>query len=154
VARIGLSVGVRAGAAKPDLTSVEAFKRALVAAKSVAYVADESTGRQIARDFESLGIADAMKLKVKPQDTVARVWQAVASGDVELGFGLTSNLLSAQGVDLAGSFPAEFQYSVVMVAGIGTAAREADAAKALVRYLLAPEAAAVLKAKGLEPSAP
>jgi molybdate transport system substrate-binding protein len=133
VARAGLSVGVRAGAAKPDVAS---------------------TGRQIAKGFESLGIAEIMKAKTKPQKTVTLVWQAVASGDAEIGFSFTSNLLSAPGVELAGPFPAELQYSVVLAAGIGSAARQADAAKSFIKYLLTPEAASVLKAKGLEPPAP
>ncbi len=113
-----------------------------------------STGRQIAKDFESLGIAEIMKAKTKPQKTVTLVWQAAASGDAELGFSFTSNLLSAPGVELAGPFPAELQYSVVLAAGIGSAARQADAAKSFIKYLLTPEAASVLKAKGLEPPAP
>jgi molybdate transport system substrate-binding protein len=154
VARAELSVGVRAGAAKPSVTSVDAFKRAMIAAKSVAYAANESTGRQIAKDFDNLGIAEMMKAKIKPQKTVALVWQAVAGGDAEIGFSFTSNLLSAHGVELVGPFPSELQYSVVMVAGIGSAARESDAAKSFIKYLLAPEAVSVFKAKGLQPPTP
>ena len=152
VASAGLGVGVRAGAAKPDVASLDAFKRAMIAAKSVAYAANESTGRQIAKDFENLGIAEVMKAKTKPQETVPLVWQAVASGDAELGFGFTSNILSAPGVELAGPFPAELQYSVPLVAGIATAARQAGAAKAFIEYLRTPECASVFKAKGLEPA--
>jgi molybdate transport system substrate-binding protein len=151
VARAGLSVGVRAGARKPDVGSVDAFKDAMVAAKSVAYAANESTGRQIAKDFDTLGIAEIMKAKIKPQKTVPLVWQAVASVGAELGFSFTSNLLSAPGVELVGSFPIELQYSVAMVAGIGSAAHETDAAKAFIDFLREPEAVAVLKAKGLQP---
>ncbi len=154
VASAGLSVGVRAGAAKPDVGSVDAFKRAMVAAKSVAYAANELTGRQIAKDFETLGIAEIMKAKTKPQKTVAQVWQAVAAGDAEIGFSFTSNLLSAPGVELAGRFPSELQYLVTLVGGVGTTANEAAPAKAFINYLLAPEAASVFKAKGLEPPAP
>jgi len=154
VAIAGLSVGVRAGAAKPDVGSVDAFKRAMVAVKSVAYAANESTGRQIAKDFETLGIAEIMKAKTKPQKTVTQVWQAVASGEAELGFSFTSNLLSAPGVELAGRFPSELQYSVALVGGVGTTAHEAAPAKAFIKYLLAPEAASVFEAKGLEPPAP
>jgi molybdate transport system substrate-binding protein len=153
VARVDLGVGVRVGGVKPDVASVDAFKRAMLAAKSVTYVVDEPAGRQITKDFETLGIADVMKAKVKPQDKVAQVWQAVASGEAELGFGFTSNLLSVPGVQFAGSFPTELQYSVAMVAGIGRAAHETDAAKAFIKFLLAPETVAVLKAKGLEPPA-
>jgi molybdate transport system substrate-binding protein len=123
-------------------------------AKSVSYVTDDPVGRQIAQGFERLGIADAMKAKTKPRDTVARVWQAVASGEVELAFGLMSIAVSVRGVELAGPFPPELQYSTVMTAGVGIAARQADAAKTLVKYLLTPEAAAVLKAKGRKPAVP
>jgi molybdate transport system substrate-binding protein len=154
VARVSVGVGVRANTAKPDLTSTDAFKRALLNAKSVSYVTDEPTGRHIAKEFERLGIADAMKAKTKSQETTARVWQAVASGEVELGFGFTSNALSVRGVELAGLFPPELQYSAVLTAGVSVAARQADGAKALIKYLLAPEAAAVMKTKGLEPAAP
>jgi molybdate transport system substrate-binding protein len=154
LANVELGVGIRAGTAKPDLISVDAFKRALVAAKSVGYVTNEATGRKVAQDFEVLAIADVMKAKTKPQETVARVWQAVANGDVEFGFGFTSNLLSVPGVEFAGRFPTELQYSVTIVSGIGIAAREVDAAKAFIKYMRGPEAAAVLRAKGLEPSAP
>jgi molybdate transport system substrate-binding protein len=154
VARVDLGVGVRAGAAKPDVSSADAFKRAMVAAKSVTYVMDEPAGRQITKDFEILGIADVMKAKTKPQNKVAQVWQAVASGDAELGFGFTSNLVSVPGVEFAGSFPADLQYSVGMIAGIPGTAHEADAAKTFIKFLLAPEAVAVFKSKGLEPPAP
>jgi molybdate transport system substrate-binding protein len=154
VAHADLSVGVRTGGVKPDLSSVDAFKQAMLAAKSVVYVANESTGQHIAMDFERLGIADAMKAKIKLEKTILRVWQAVASGEAELGISFTSNLLAARGVQLVGPFPSELQYSVVMAAGIGSTAKEAGAAKAFIEYLLTPEAALVLKAKGLEPSTP
>ena len=154
VARVSLSVGVRAGAPKPDLTSIDAFKRAMLNARSLSYVTDEPTGRHLAKGFESLGIAESMKAKTRSEETVARVWEAVASGEVELGFGLASNAVAVRGVELAGSLPRELQYYVTMIAGVGTAARQGDAAKALINYLMAPEAAAVMKAKGMEPGAP
>lgn len=152
LARVGLGIGMRAGASKPDFTSVEAFKRALLSAKSVTYVTNEPTGIHIGKVYERLGIAEPMKAKTSSQDTVARVWQAVASGEAEFGFGFTSNVLSAQGVELAGSFPVEFQSFNVMAAGIGTAARQPDAAKAFLTFLRGSEAIAVMKAKGLEPA--
>ena len=149
VARVDLGVGVRAGAAKPDLSSVDAFKRAMLAAQSVAYVADEPTGMQIAGDFEKLGIAEVMKAKTKPQKTVSLVWKSVATGDAELGFGFASNILAVEGVELAGHFPAELQYFVEMTAGVGSAAQAADGAAAFIKYMRTPEAAAALKANGL-----
>jgi molybdate transport system substrate-binding protein len=149
VARVDLGAGVRAGAAKPDLSSVDAFKRAMLAAQSVAYVADEPTGMQIASDFEKLGIAEIMKAKTKPQKTVALVWKSVASGDAELGFGFASNILSVGGVELAGHFPAELQYFVEMTAGVASAAQAANGAAAFIKYMRTPEAASALKASGL-----
>lgn len=154
VARLNLGVGVRAGGAKPNLASVEAFKRALVAAKTITYVVDEATGRHIAQQFERLGIADAMKAKTRPQKSVPLVWQTVARGDAALGFGFMSNLLAAPGVELAGPFPSEMQYSVALVAGIGASARQADAARNFVKFLLAPETTAILRASGLGRDAP
>jgi molybdate transport system substrate-binding protein len=152
LARVGLGVGIRAGATNPDLTSVEAFKRALLNAKSVAFVTDEPTGIHIGNVFERLSIAEAMKAKTRSQETVARVWQVVANGEAELGFGFTSNVLSAHGVELAGSFPSEFQSFNVMAAGIGISARQPDAAKAFINFLQGSKAIAVMTAKGLEPA--
>ncbi|HEY2756295.1 MAG TPA: substrate-binding domain-containing protein [Pseudolabrys sp.] len=154
LARVILGVGVRAGARKPDLTSLESFKRTLLDAKSVSYVTDEPTGKRIGKAFEGLGIGDAMKVKTRSEESTARVWHDVANGDVEMGFGFTSNALSARGVELAGAFPPELQYSVVMAAGVANSARQPDAAKALISYLLTAEAVAVMKTKGLEPATP
>lgn len=151
VARVDLGVGVRAGAPKPDLRSVEAFKHAMLAAKSVAYVADEPTGLQIASDFERLGIAEIMKAKTKPQKTISLVWKAVATRDAELGFGFASNILSVEGVELVGHFPTELQYFVEMTAGVASAAQEADGAMAFIKYMQTPDAASVLTVKGLLP---
>lgn len=152
VARVDLGVGIRAGAAKPDLRSVDAFKRAMLAAKSVAYIADEPTGLQIASDFEKLGIAEIMKVKTKPQKTVSLVWKAVATGNAELGFGFASNILSVEGVELAGHLPDELQYFVEMAAGVASGAREAGGAIAFMKYIRTSESASVLKANGLVPS--
>ena len=154
VARALVAVGVRAGTAKPDVSSLDAFKRVMLAAKSVSYVTNEPTGVNIAKGFERLGIAEAMNAKTKSQESVQRVWQAVANGDVELGFGFTSNALAVPGVEVAGPFPEELQFPTIMAAGIGSSARQADAAKALITYLLSSEVAAVIKAKGLEPPKP
>jgi molybdate transport system substrate-binding protein len=154
IARVELGVGVRTGAGKPDLSSVDAFKRAMLAAKSISYVTNEPTGKQLSKDFETLGIAAEMTAKTKAAETTAQVWRAVASGDAELGFGFISNIVSAPGVDVAGPVPRELQYSIAMQAGIGAAARDAVAAKSFITYLLGAEAASVLKSQGLTPSAP
>jgi molybdate transport system substrate-binding protein len=154
LAHVDLGVGARSGAVKPDISSNDAFRRAMVSASSVAYVVGEASGKQVTKDFESLGIADIMKMKTKVADTVAHVWQAVARGDAEVGFGLTSNIVSAPGVELVGLFPPELQYSVVMTAGVGTTAQLPDAAKMLIRVLRGPVATSALQAAGLTPVAP
>jgi molybdate transport system substrate-binding protein len=150
-ARVGMGVGVRAGGPKPDVNSLDAFKRALLNAKSVTYAPEGATGIQLAKVMEQLGITEQMKAKTKPQTDPVNIAKAVAAGDAELGFALTSILLSVPGVELAGLFPAELQNWFVNTAGVSTAAKQPDAAKAMIKHLTTPAAAAVIKAKGMEP---
>jgi molybdate transport system substrate-binding protein len=151
IARVGMGVGVRAGAPKPDISSVDAFKRALLNAKSVAYAPEGATGIHLATVFDRLGIFEQMKTKTKVQEVAALAAQAVADGEAELAFATTANLLSVRGVELAGLFPPELQHWIVLTAGVATASKEVDAAKALIKHLTAPEAVTVIRAKGLEP---
>jgi molybdate transport system substrate-binding protein len=118
----------------------------------VAYVTNEPTGIHIGKVFERLGIAAPMKSKTMSQETLGRVWQVVANGEAELGFGFTSNVLSAHGVELVGSFPIEFQSFNEIAAGIGTSARQPEAAKAFIAFLRESKAASAMKAKGLDPA--
>jgi molybdate transport system substrate-binding protein len=152
IARVGMAVGVRAGAPKPDISSADAFKRALLNAKSVTYAPEGATGIHLAKVFDQLGITEQMKAKTKPQQNPERIAQAVADGEAELGFAVT-NVLSVRGVELAGLFPPELQNWVVLTAGVGAAAKQTDAAKALIKHLTAPSAVPVIKAKGMEPVA-
>lgn len=151
IARVGMAVGVRAGAAKPDIGSTDAFKRALLGAKSITYAPEGATGLHLAKIFERLGIVEQMQAKTIPQTVGGQNARAVASGEAELGFGNTVVLLSVPGVELAGLFPPELQSWVVYTAGVGAAAKQPDAAKALMKHLATPDAVAVMKAKGLEP---
>lgn len=162
IARVGFGIGVRAGAPKPDVSSLDAFKNTLLAAKSIAYVPDGATGTQLTAAFERLGITEQMKAKTKAQQMPERVREAVAKGEVELGFALSNILVSSGGVELASSggavelagvFPAELQSYVVQTAGVSANAKEPDAAKALIKLLTAEDSAAVIKAKGMEPVA-
>lgn len=162
IARVGFGIGVRAGAPKPDVSSLDAFKNTLLAAKSIAYVPDGATGTQLTAAFERLGITEQMKAKTKAQQMPERVREAVAKGEVELGFALTNILVSSGGVELAsagggvelaGVFPAELQSYVVQTAGVSANAKEPDAAKALIKLLTAEDSAPVIKAKGMEPVA-
>lgn len=153
IARTGMAVGARAGAPKPDISSVDAFKRALLNAKSVTYAPAGGTGIHLAKVFDRLGIVEQMKAKTKPQKVAERVVQAVADGEAELGFTLSTNLLSVRGVELVGLFPAELQNYVVYTAGVSSAAQQPDAANALIKHLTAPAAVPVLLEKGFEPVA-
>ena len=92
-----------------------------------------------------------MKAKTKPQTIPVNIAKAVAAGEAELGFALSSILLSVPGVELAGLFPAELQNWFVNTAGVSATAQQPDAAKALIKHLTTPAAAAVIKAKGMEP---
>ena len=102
--------------------------------------------------FERLGIAEEMKAKTKVQPSPAAIPQAVAKGDAELGMFLI-NVLMAPGVDLVGPFPAEVQQELVFTRRSPADTKNADAAKAFIAYLTTPAAAAVIKAKGMEPAA-
>jgi molybdate transport system substrate-binding protein len=151
LARSKIGMAVRAGAPKPDISSVDAFKRALLEAKSVAY-SDSATGVYISTVlFPRLGIADQMKGKGKmmPGDHVRAV---VARGEAELGFLPISELLGVPGIDYVGPLPGEIQKVTVYSAGIAVGAKEPDAARALLEFLASPAAASAITKSGLEPA--
>lgn len=152
IVRVGLGVAVREGAPKPDIGSVDAFRRTLLNAKSITYAATGSTAMHLPKVLDRLGIAEQVKGKIKPE-ALTRVPQAVAAGEVELAIGGMALLLSAKGVQVVGPLPAEVQTWFVNTAGVGAAARQPDAARDLIMYLATPEAGEVMKAKGLEPIA-
>jgi molybdate transport system substrate-binding protein len=150
IARSRVAVGTRAGAPKPDISSVDAFKRAMLNARSVAYVPAGAVGIHVMKVFERLGISEHMNTKTKWLEfRQGGVVQAIANGEAELAFGFT-NTFSGRGVELVGPFPPELQRYSVFTAGVGTAAEQPEAAKALIKFLTSPAAVAVIKAKGME----
>lgn len=152
IARSAIGMAVRSGAPRPDISTVEAFTRTLLAASSVAY-SDSASGVYIGTEmFEKLGIATAMKPKSRmiPADPVAAV---VARGDAELGFQQISELLPVKGVDVVGPLPEGAQKITVFSAGIVTGASQREAGVALIRFLGSAEAAPVIAATGLDPIA-
>ena len=146
---MGLGAAVRAGAPKPDIGSAEAFKQALLKAKSVAILPESVNGKHFLSVFQRLGIGEEMKAKIKPQKAPAQVAEAVAKGEAELALFISNALIGVPGVDYVGPVPAEFQQTLVFAAAVGAKAKE-PAAAALIQHLTTPAAAAVMKANGME----
>jgi molybdate transport system substrate-binding protein len=147
--RSGYGLAVRAGAPKPDIGTTEAFKRALLNAKSIGYTEGGGSGAYFVGLLDRLGIADAIKPKLRPgADTQA----AVARGEVEMTVAGIVPILRSPGVDLAGPLPPELQSYSTFFAGVSAATKEEDAATALLRFLTTPAATAVFKQRGVEPA--
>jgi len=155
LARVGRGVAVRAGAPKPDISSVEAFRRTLLAAKSIVYTdpAIGGGGKYVEKVLDRLGIAKEIKAKSILNARAATTPNAeiVARGEAELGIQLISEIVSVPGAELLGPLPGELQVMNVISAGIVTTASEPDAARVLFKFLTSPAAAAVIKAAGMEP---
>lgn len=146
----GVGVAVRSGLPKPDVSTPEAVKQAVLAAKSVAYSSGPS-GFHVAGLFEKMGIADRIKAKMTQTPSGVQVGEVVARGEADLGFQQISELLHVKGIDYLGPLPAEIQHITVFSAGLHVGAKEAEAAKALVRFLSAPAAAPIIRKTGMEP---
>lgn len=152
IAKVGVGAFVRKGAAKPDISSVDAFKRSMLAARSIAYpdpAGGGASGIYVASLLERLGIGAEMKPKTK-LSTLATLYTSVASGDVEIGFNQVSEILAQPTVELAGPLPSAIQNYTQFAPGIVAGSNHADAAKALVTFLSTPAAQKVLKEKGFE----
>jgi molybdate transport system substrate-binding protein len=150
LAKSGVGVGVKAGAPKPDISTTEALKKTLLAAKSIGYSTGPS-GVYMIGLFQRLGIADEIKPKLKQTPTGVFVGGIIASGEAEIGFQQVSELSHFAGVDYIGPLPADVQRFTTFSSAIMAGAKEADAAKALVKFITSPDAAAAFKKRGMEP---
>ncbi len=150
IARSGIGVAVRAGTRKPDISSVEAFKRALLEAKSIAYLRVGS-GIYMANLIKRLGIADVVEPKVTRPDSDI-VCELVAKGEIELGIVVTTQILTSDGVDFVGPLPNEIQSYLMFTAGVSTNSKASDAARQLIKFLTGPTARRVIKSQGMDPA--
>ena len=157
VARSSIGICIAKGAARPDISSADAFKRAMLAAKSVALskpVGGGASGAHMAKVFEQLGITQAMQVKSQygAGGAAGLAGLVVLRGEVEIGIQQMSELMAVAGIDVVGPLPAELQSVTMFTAGIPTSASYADAGLALIQFLTIPAAKSVIAAKGLEPA--
>ncbi len=151
VARSAIGMAVRAGAPKPDISTVEALKRTLLQAKSIGYSASVS-GEYLTKElYQRLGIADQVMSKSRLIGGGERVGAVIARGEVEIGFQQLSELLPIQGIAHITPLPPEVQKVSVFSAGVAATSRDADAARTLIKFLASPEAAEAVTKSGLEP---
>jgi molybdate transport system substrate-binding protein len=151
--KTGVGLFVRKGAPKPDISSVEAFKRAMLAARSIGWN-DPAAGAPVSIYmiglFERLGIADEMKPKTTAFTQRSERFEAVARGDVEIGFNQVSEILAAPGVDLVGPLPAAIQHDTLFAAAVVATSKQHGAAQALIRFISSQAAQSIMRAKGFE----
>jgi len=153
LARSGIGMAVRAGAPRPDISSVEALRQTLLRAKSIAYSSSVS-GDYLSKElFQRLGIADQVLAKALRIEN-ERVGAVVARGGAEIGFQQISELLPETGIDYVGPLPPEVQRITVFAAGVATGTKDPDAARAFIRFLASPAAGDAIRRAGLEPVAP
>jgi molybdate transport system substrate-binding protein len=144
-----IAMAVKAGAPKPDIATVEKFRQALLAAKSIAY-SDSASGVYLSTTlFKQIGVYDQIKDKARkiPAEPVAKV---VARGEAEVGFQPISELRPFPGIEIVGPIPEELQIVNVFAAGLASHAKEPEAGKALIAYLVSAAAKAAILASGME----
>jgi molybdate transport system substrate-binding protein len=151
IARAPFGLAVRKGAAKPDIGTVEGFKQAMLKANSIAYVEAGAGSPYFKSLLERLRIADQVRPKLKAQPTSNPAAKAVANGEAEVGITAISEILPYAGAKVAGPLPAELQFYSVSTGAVAANSKVCDAARAVIRFLTTPAAAAAFKAKGLEP---
>jgi molybdate transport system substrate-binding protein len=148
--RIGLGVAVRKGAAKPDISTVDGFKAAMLATKSVAFAGEGQSGVYFVALLDKIGIGPEMKPKLRPMSGEHNV-EAVAVGEAEMVVIVASRIYGVPGVEMIGLLPKELQTWIGFGTGVASDTKQPDAARALAKFLTAPAAADVLKPIGIEP---
>jgi molybdate transport system substrate-binding protein len=149
LASSGVGIAVRAGASRPDISTPDALKHALLSARSITYTVSGASGIHFAQVIEALGIADTVRAKAIVRDGLAG--ELAARGEVELAVQQISELMQVKGIDIVGPLPVEVQKSTVFSVGIFTSAKDPAHAAALIAWLSTPATAAIIRAKGMEP---
>jgi len=152
VGRAGIGVGVREGAPRPDISTVSAFKRTLLSARTVAYSGDAASGKYFIGLVQRLGIVEEMRPRMRPMSADYNV-ESVANGEAEMIVVVASRISGVPGVTFVGRIPEELQTWIGFTGGVGSRARQPEAARAMLRYFASPPAAAILRANGVEPFA-
>jgi molybdate transport system substrate-binding protein len=153
IAKVGVSAFVRKGAEKPDISSADAFKRSMLAARSITYpdpAGGGASGIYMASLLERLGIAEEMKSKTMLSPSGKVLYATVASGEIEIGFNQISEVLAQPTVEFVGPLPSAIQNYTQFASGIVNGSNQTEAARALITFLTSPAAQTVLKAKGFE----
>jgi molybdate transport system substrate-binding protein len=150
LATTSLGLAVRAGAPKPDISTVEAFKDAMLKAKSVAISEVGASGLYFRRVLDRLGIAEAMKPKLKVIPGGARTAELAAKGEAEIAVQMRSELQGVPDAEIVGPLPGDLHYEILLAAGLDAGAKEPEAGTALIRFLASPAASAILKRRGME----
>jgi molybdate transport system substrate-binding protein len=149
LARCGVGVAVRPGVPKPDISNLEAFKRALLAAKSIAHTTSGASGMHLMKVVEHLGIAQEVKTKAKTQPG-GLVGEILARGEADLAVQQIPELLAVRGIDFVGPLPPEIQITSVVSAALFSRAPQPEAGRALLEFLSTPAAARAFQASGLD----
>jgi molybdate transport system substrate-binding protein len=149
--RAGLAAAVRHGAPKPDISSVDAFKRALLATKAVAFPGEGASGKYFVSVVERVGLANEMKSKLKPM-AASDTAEVVARGEADMVVVVATRLVDVLGIDVVGPIPQELQTWIGFAAGLSASTKQPEAAKALIAFMSAPSAAAILRSKGVDPA--
>jgi molybdate transport system substrate-binding protein len=148
--RSAVAAAVRAGLPRPDISTVEGLRKALLGADSIA-ISSGASGRYLEQLFQKLGVADQVKPKLRQPPSGAQIGELLARGDADLGFQQVTELVHASGISYLGPLPAEVQNYTVWAAGLHVNAAQPDAARAFMRALAAPDAAAAIRRTGMEP---